>query len=91
MLQIISPEKTFVSMMGSKIEIQLHKPEPGSWTKLQIPKVNKELPMEVDVQAEEEAEAECVDALDLDDLDLSTPKLVLSNVASGGRTDQDII
>lgn len=84
-------------MMGTKIEIQLHKAEPGSWSKLEVPKVNKELPKEAakaTTTAEEDApeeEAECVDALDLDDLDLSTPKLVLSNVASGGRTDQEII
>jgi hypothetical protein len=32
-----------------------------------------------------------VDALDLDDLEVFCPRVVLSNEASGGRTGQEII
>ena len=79
-------------MMGTKIEIQLYKLEPGSWTRLDVPQVNKEIPKDdADKVDEVDDSVENVDALDLDDLDLSAPKLQLSNIASGGRTDQEII
>ncbi|EEZ98197.1 cysteine and histidine-rich domain-containing protein morgana [Tribolium castaneum] len=53
-----------VSMYGTKVEIKLKKAEPGSWAKLDIPRVSEEKPKPVTV-ADITPQ---VDAVDLDDL-----------------------
>lgn len=74
-------------LTGTKIEIKMRKAEPGSWSKLDIPRpVTKAVQKEVEKKEEPK-----VDALDLDDLDFSVAKPTLSAEASGGRTDAQII
>ena len=52
---------------------------------LQVAKVEKK------VEKVEETLDSAVDALELDDLEVMSPRMVLSNEASGGRTGQAII
>jgi len=74
-------------MTGTKIEIKMKKAEPGSWSRLDIPR-----PVTKTVEKEPEKKVEdSVDALDLDDLDFSVSKPTLSAEASAGRTDAQII
>lgn len=75
------------TMTGTKIEIKMKKAEPGSWSRLDIPR-----PVTKTVEKEPEKKVEdSVDALDLDDLDFSVSKPTLSAEASAGRTDAQII
>ena len=37
MFQVVDPEKSQVKMLGSKVEINLRKAEPGSWPTLELP------------------------------------------------------
>ena len=37
MVQVVDPEKSQVKMLGSKVEINLRKAEPGSWPTLELP------------------------------------------------------
>jgi len=75
-------------MAGTKLEVKMKKAEPGSWSKLFFPRevkpVIKELPKNTQV-------TEKIDALDLDDLDLTPQRSRLSNEASGGRSGADIV
>lgn len=85
---IVSVEETTANMAGTKLEIKMKKAEPGSWAKLFFPR-------EVKLNAKEVAKVttvkENVDTLDLDDLDLTSKRSVLSMEASGGRTGAEII
>ncbi len=81
---------TSAAMMGTKIEVHLHKAEPGSWASLYIPRPAKTERKEAE-EAPEEAPIQTVDALDLDDLDLTPQKMVLSTEASGGKTDAPVL
>jgi len=73
-------------MFGTKVEVKLKKGESGSWGKLEVPKAK------VKPSAEEEAEKakiaaseSTVDALELDDLDLTPTKYTLSKDAQTNR------
>ena len=77
-------------MMGTKMEISLSKAEPGSWSKLNLPrdvrpvtnKANIEEAIDFCKENSEESENK-VDVLNLDDLDLSSAgKFTLSSDAS---------
>ena len=37
MFKVVDPEKSQVKMLGSKVEINLRKAEPGSWPTLELP------------------------------------------------------
>jgi hypothetical protein len=80
-------------MLGTKIEVHLTKADPGSWASLDIPRKPSEQGSDAKKSPEEDMEVaeDNVDALDLDDLDLTPNKLVLSTDASGGRTDAPIV
>jgi len=88
---VISVDDSSCTLTGTKIEIKLKKAEPGSWARLDVvrPVTSVKRPEEeVKPVVEEE---DCVDALDLDDLDFCVRKPVLSSDASAGRTDAQII
>lgn len=55
-----------VTMYGTKVEIKLKKAEPGSWTRLEIPKVKTERPSEDKPKVDEITPQ--VEAVDLSDL-----------------------
>merc|ERR550532_580022 len=74
---IVEVSSSSANMMGTKLEVKMKKSETGSWAKLDIPrKVEK-------VEKKEEApkQEEVVDALDLDELDLTPTKMQLSEEA----------
>jgi len=75
---IIDVNETSCSMMGTKMEIKMKKDEIGSWPKLEIPKIPKPKEEIKNNVAEQESR---VDALDLDDLDLTPQKLQLTEAA----------
>lgn len=76
----LSEEKSCTaSMFGTKLEIKLKKAEPGSWAKLDIPKA-KVVEVKNDTEDMSKAEAQ-VDALELDDLDLTPTQYQLSREA----------
>lgn len=64
------------NMLGTKLEVKMKKAETGSWAKLDIPK--KMAKVEKIEAPKEEA---IVDALDLDELDLTPTKMQLSEEA----------
>jgi len=68
------------NMLGTKLEIKLKKAEPGSWAKLDIPKKIAKVEKEEVVPDMSKAES-CVDALELDDLDIAPTKITLSKEA----------
>ncbi len=37
-VQVVDPERSQVKMLGAKVEINLRKAEPGSWSNLERPK-----------------------------------------------------
>lgn len=70
---VISVSESSASMMGTKIELHLHKADAGSWGSLSVPRkpTAPALVKSEDsepVEKEPEPEPEPVDALDLDDL-----------------------
>lgn len=80
---VVEVEGSIASMLGTKLEIKLKKAEPGSWTKLDIPKAvqkveEKEEVMNIIDMANKEP---IVDSLDLDDLDITPQKFQLSEAA----------
>jgi len=82
---IIDMNDCSCSMMGTKMEIKMKKAEIGLWTKLEAHKIaTKESKV---VEPEFSPENLQVDALDLDDVDFSTPKLQLSEDARA-KVDQ---
>jgi cysteine/histidine-rich domain-containing protein len=82
-LQVISVKETTASMLGTKVEIQLVKAEPMSWSRLEVPKKHV-----AKAQEEDDVEEKCeiieqkVDTLDLDDLELVSNTYQLSTEAS---------
>ena len=84
---VVEVETSKVSMMGTKLEVKMKKAESSSWAKLNIPRdvVKKE-----EKKEEEEAKTlldmakkePVVDALDLDDLDITPQKFTLSKEAT---------
>jgi len=78
---VVDVENCSCSMMGTKLEIKMKKANPGSWSKLEIVKAVVK-PIEPEVDEGVVTESECqVDALDLDDIDLSPRKFQLSDNA----------
>lgn len=61
---IIDVENSQVTMYGTKVEIKMKKAEPGSWSRLEVPK------QEVKVEKKKEVEdiTPQIDAVDLSDL-----------------------
>lgn len=49
MLQIINVEKSSVAMLQTKVEVKLKKAEPGSWAKLDFPRVVQQEEKKVEV------------------------------------------
>lgn len=80
---IIDMNDCSCTMMGTKMEIKMKKAEIGLWTKLEAPKIAK--PESKVVEPEVVTEDLRVDALDLEDVDFSTPKLQLSEAARATR------
>ena len=82
---VVAVEESKASMLGTKLEVKMKKAESSSWAKLDIPRVVKK----EEKKAEEEAQTlldmakkePVVDALDLDDLDITPQKFVLSKEA----------
>lgn len=82
---VVDVEASKASMLGTKLEVKMKKAESISWAKLDIPRVVKK----DEKKAEEEANAllemakkePVVDALDLDDLDITPQKFELSKEA----------
>ena len=82
---VVDVEASKASMLGTKLEVKMKKAESISWAKLDIPRVVKK----DEKKAEEEAKAllemakkePVVDALDLDDLDITPQKFELSKEA----------
>ena len=68
------------SMMGTKLEIKMKKAETGSWAKLDIPKKVVKAVEKESVPDMSKAEP-IVDALELDDLDLTPMRMGLSKEA----------
>merc|ERR1711974_35932 len=69
------------TMTGTKVEMKMKKAEPGSWSRLDIPR-----PVTKTVEKEPEKKVEdSVDPLDLDDLDFSISKPTLSAVHQLGE------
>jgi len=77
---IIDVNSTSCSMMGTKMEIKMKKDEIGGWATLEVPKIAKPKQEESENVTAAKTEAR-VDALDLDDLDLTPQKLQLSDAA----------
>nr|ADD37910.1 Cysteine and histidine-rich domain-containing protein 1 [Lepeophtheirus salmonis] len=86
---VIDTEKTQVSMNGSKVEICMKKAELFTWSKLSVPKTKTTKMSEI-LSPKNETEY-TVDSLDLDDLDLTVSKPVLSFEASGGKSGAKIL
>jgi len=77
---VVEIDSCTANMLGTKCEIKLKKAETGSWAKLDIPK--KVVKVEKKDVIEDMSKAEpCVDALELDDLDLAPTRLTLSKEA----------
>ena len=82
---VVDVEASKASMLGTKLEVKMKKAESISWSKLDIPRVVKK----DEKKSEEEANAllemakkePVVDALDLDDLDITPQKFELSKEA----------
>ena len=77
-------------MTGTKIEVHLHKAEPGSWSSLDIPRNNLKNKPDLLDEHEDKAQDKAVDALDLDDIDFTPQKLTLSTEAGGRRTVESV-
>lgn len=65
-LQIVIAEQTTASMLGSKVEINLIKAEPGTWTKVHIP---KQIQCDNKPEEKQEEETEIDDCVDLNDIE----------------------
>jgi len=77
---VVEVESTTSSMLGTKVEIKMKKAEPGSWAKLDIPKPVVKKDETPSVQDMSKAES-TVDALELDDLDITPTRMSLSKEA----------
>ena len=77
---VVEVDACTANMLGTKLEIKMKKAETGSWAKLDIPKkVVKVEEMNI-VKDMSKAESS-VDALELDDLDLTPTRMSLSKEA----------
>ena len=77
---VVEVDACTANMLGTKLEIKMKKAETGSWAKLDIPK--KVVKMEEENILKDMSKAEpSVDALELDDLDLTPTRMSLSKEA----------
>lgn len=68
-VQIVDVENSQVSMYGTKVEIKLKKAEPGSWTRLDVPKAHPEAQLTKPKQIDKvDSLTPQVDAVDLSDI-----------------------
>jgi len=73
----VEVETCTAGMMGTKLEVKMKKAETGSWARLDIPKV-----VEKKEKVEEKPKEDSpVDALELDELDLTPTRFTLSQEA----------
>merc|ERR1711872_916926 len=84
---VVEVETSKVSMMGTKLEVKMKKAESSSWAKLNIPrdvvKIEEKKEEEEGKTLLDMAKKEpVVDALDLDDLDITPQKFTLSKEAT---------
>ena len=77
---VVEVDACTANMLGTKLEIKMKKAETGSWAKLDIPKKKVKVEEENIVKDMSKAEPS-VDALDLDDLDLTPTRIGLSKEA----------
>ena len=73
---IVETSSCSANMFGTKLEVKMKKAETGSWAKLDIPKKVEKIE-----KKEAPKEEPIVDALDLDELDLTPTKMQLSEEA----------
>eukprot|EP00088_Acartia_fossae_P052923 TRINITY_DN599_c0_g1_i1.p1 TRINITY_DN599_c0_g1~~TRINITY_DN599_c0_g1_i1.p1 ORF type:complete len:365 (+),score=62.74 TRINITY_DN599_c0_g1_i1:29-1096(+) len=76
---LVTVEESSCGMYGTKTEIKMKKAESGSWQKLEVPRVIQEEVKKEEIIVEDTNSK--VDALDLDDLDLTPQRYELSNDA----------
>lgn len=67
MIQIVNVEASSVNMFPTKAEIKLRKKEPGSWSKLEIPRESKDEHSPEPI-TQEDAVTSQIDAVDLSDI-----------------------
>jgi len=77
---VVEVAASTASMMGTKMEVKMKKAETGSWAKLDIPKKVEKVEEKETVPDMSKAEP-TVDALELDDLDLTPMRMGLSKEA----------
>ena len=77
---VVEADACTANMLGTKLEIKMKKTETGSWAKLDIPKKVEKVKEENIVKDMSKAEPS-VDALELDDLDLTPTRMSLSKEA----------
>ena len=77
---VVEVDACTANMLGTKLEIKMKKAETGSWAKLDIPKKVVKVEEETIVKDMSKAEPS-VDALELDDLDLTPTRMSLSKEA----------
>lgn len=67
-LQIVDVKASQASMYGTKVEIKLKKAQPGSWRKIEIPKVPQERPSKSEESINVENITPYIESVDLSDL-----------------------
>ena len=77
---VVEIDACTANMLGTKLEIKMKKAETGSWAKLDIPKKVVKAEKEDIIPDMSKAESS-VDALELDDLDLTPTRMTLSKDA----------
>ena len=77
---VVEVDACTANMLGTKLEIKMKKAETGSWAKLDIHKKVEKVKEENIVKDMSKAELS-VDALELDDLDLTPTRMSLSKEA----------
>ena len=77
---VVEVDACTANMLGTKLEIKMKKAETGSWAKLDIPKKVVKVEEKTIVKDMSKAESS-VDALELDDLDLTPTRMSLSKEA----------
>ena len=86
---MITVEESKVNMMGTKIEVVLAKADAGSWSKLGDDRWKEQQQQDTKDEKKKKEEEEVkqqVDALDLDDLEVSNVQMRLSDEAMGKRS-----
>ena len=77
---VVEVDACTANMLGTKLEIKMKKAETGSWAKLDIPKKVVKVE-EINIVKDMSKAEPSVDALELDDLDLTPTRMSLSKEA----------